>query len=98
MTRDQKSKVEQDAARIVDWLVSHRAEFEQGGIEESELPGSVGLSEDEVRPAIDQLESHEEVVRWPQALTSPPRFLLKPGRGWPDLLNKDARTDTAAGR
>jgi hypothetical protein len=28
----------------------------------------------------------EEVVRWPQALTTPPQFLLKPGRGWPDRL------------
>jgi hypothetical protein len=75
MADDHKVKVEQDANRIADWLTKHRAEFERDGIEEAALSTSVGLTEHEARKAVDYLEHHEDVVRRPQALTAPPRFL-----------------------
>jgi hypothetical protein len=86
MADDHKAKVEQDANRILNWLTQHQEEFEQNGVEEASLAASVGLSEDEVRSAVDHLENHEEVVRLPQGLTPPPRFVLKPGRGWPERV------------
>jgi hypothetical protein len=46
------------------------------------------MSESEIREALDHLEAREEVVRLPQALTSPPQFLLKPGRGWPEARDE----------
>lgn len=88
MADDHKAKIEQDSTRIVNWLAEHRADFEQNGVDEAAICGSVGLTEDEVRRAVDYLENHEEVVRWPQALTTPPRFLLKPGRGWPEIADR----------
>lgn len=90
MADDHKAKIEQDSTRIVNWLAEHRAEFEQNGVDEAGIGSSVGLTEDEVRRAVDYLENHEEVVRWPQALTTPPRFLLKPGRGWPEIADRAA--------
>jgi hypothetical protein len=86
MGDDQKAKIEQDANRIVDWLTQQQEEFEQNGIKEASLAGSVGLGEDEVMRAVDYLENHEEVVRMPQGLTTPPGFVLKPGRAWRDRL------------
>lgn len=88
MADDHKAKIEQDSTRIVKWLAEHRAEFEQNGVDEASIGGSVGLTEEEVTRAVDYLENHEEVVRWPQALTTPPRFLLKPGRGWPEIADR----------
>lgn len=90
MADGHKAKVEQDANRIVNWLTQHQEEFEQNGVDEESLAGSVGLAEDEVRRAVDHLENHDEVVRLPHALTSPPRFLLKPGRGWRDRVKRVA--------
>ena len=90
MADDHKTKVEQDADRILNWLTQHQGEFEQNGVEEATLAGSVGLTEEEVTRAVDHLESHEEVVRMPQGLTTPPQFLLKPGRGWPERLKSAA--------
>lgn len=88
MANDHKAKVEQDASRIVTYLLEHRAEFEQDGVDETVLLSDVGLSEDEIREAVDRLENREDIVRWPQALTTPPRFMLKPGRGWRLILEK----------
>ena len=79
-----KSKAEQHALQVVRWLLE-QAEFEQNGIEEASLASAVGLSEQDAREAVDRLENHEEVVRVPKALTSPPQFILKPGRGWRDV-------------
>lgn len=90
MANDHKAKVEQDASRIIAYLLEHRAEFEQDGIEESVLLPATNLSEDEAREAVDRLENREDVVRWPQALTTPPRFMLKPGRGWRLILEKSS--------
>jgi hypothetical protein len=82
-----KTEVDQNATRIVEWLLDNRSEFEQNGIEESKIPLAVGLSEAEVTRAIDQLENHEDIARIPEKLSSPPTFLLKPARGWPDLVS-----------
>lgn len=88
MAHDHKTNVHENAARIIGWLMEHRTEFEQDGIEESSLAGSVGLSEEEVREAVDHLESHEDLARLPEGLSNPPRFLLKPARGWPEIVEK----------
>jgi len=88
--------VQQNAARIVQWLLDNRSEFEQNGIEESKIPPSIGLSEAEATRAIDHLESHEDVARLPEALSKPPKFLLKPARGWPEIVsNASERTRSA---
>ncbi len=83
-------RAKEDASRIASWLSQHREEFERQGVDEASLVSSVGLTEEEVRRAVDYLENHEEVMRVPQALTIPPRFVLKPGRGWPDRLRRSS--------
>jgi len=88
MAHDHRTDVHENAARIIEWLMEHRAEFEQGGVEESTLAGSLGLSEDEIRESIDHLESHEDLARFPEALSDPPRFILKPARGWPEIVDR----------
>jgi hypothetical protein len=88
MAHDHRTDVHANAARIIEWLMEHRTEFEQAGVEESTLAGSVGLSEDEIREAIDHLESHEDLARFPEALSNPPRFILKPARGWPEIVDR----------
>jgi len=97
MAGDHKTKVQENSARIVEWLLEHRSEFEQDGVEESRLAVAVGLSEDDARKAIDHLESHEDVARLPEALNNPPRFLLKPARGWHEMIEGQANTKRAGG-
>ena len=58
---------------------------------------SVGLSEDEVRKVLDHLESHDDVARIPEALSKPPRFLIKPGRGWREITERSAGSRAQAG-
>ncbi len=96
MANSDKVKIEQNATRIIRWLAEHRAELEQNGIAEATLAGSVGLAEREVTQAVDYLENHEAVVRFPHASTTPPSMLLKPGRGLADLLEKEAEGQQAA--
>ncbi len=84
-----KAKIEQDANRVVSWLADNRAEFEGRGINEDSLAGAVEIGGvDQVRAAIDRLENKEVVVRRPVALTSPPKFLLTPGRTWHAVRDK----------
>ena len=84
-----KAKIEQDANRVVNWLADNRAEFEERGINENSLAGAVEIGGvDQVRAAIDRLENREVVVRRPVALTTPPQFLLAPGRTWPAVRDK----------
>jgi len=84
-----KAKIEQDANRVVRWLADNRAEFEERGINEDSLAGAVEIGGvDQVRAAIDRLENREIVVRRPLALTSPPKFLLAPGRTWAAVRDK----------
>jgi hypothetical protein len=97
MTDDRKTKADQNTERIIEWLLDHRKEFESDGIEEQSLATAVGLSEDEFRKAIDYLENHEDVARLPEALSKPPRFLLKPARGWPEIVERRGG-EKAAGR
>ncbi|HEU0178173.1 MAG TPA: hypothetical protein VFV58_28250 [Blastocatellia bacterium] len=86
-----KVKIEQDANRVVSWLAHNRAEFEERGINEGSLAGAVEIGGvDQVRAAIDRLENREVVVRRPLSLTSPPQFLLTPGRTWPAVRDKIA--------
>ncbi len=95
MANSDKVKIEQDATRVIRWLAEHRAVFEQTGIDETTLSGSVGLAETEITQAVDHLENHEAVVRFPHASTTPPSVILKPGRGWADLLKKVAEAGRA---
>jgi len=84
-----KAKIEQDANRVVSWLADNRAEFEERGINEDSLAGAVEIGGvDQVRAAVDRLENREVVVRRPLALTSPPKFLLTPGRTWSSVRDK----------
>jgi len=89
MTDRKKAKIEQDANRVVSWLADNRAEFEERGINEGSLADAVEIGGvDQVRAAIDRLENREVVVRRTLALTSPPQFLLTPGRTWPAVRDK----------
>ena len=98
MAENHKTSVHENADRIVEWLLEHQTEFEQDGVEESSLSGSIGLSEDAAREAIDYLESHEDVARVPEATSDRPRFILKPARGWQDLAQKQGGQKHASGR
>jgi hypothetical protein len=89
MADRKKAKIEEDANRVVNWLADNRAEFEGRGINEDSLAGAVEISGvDQVRAAIDRLENREVVVRRPVSLTSPPQFLLTPGRTWAAVRDK----------
>jgi hypothetical protein len=98
MAHDHKTDVHGNAARIIEWLMEHRKEFERDGVEESSLAIAVGLSEEEVREAIDHLENHEDLARVPIALSSPPRFLLKPARGWAEIADRPRGEKQASGK
>jgi hypothetical protein len=87
----------EDAARIANWLVDNREQFEQSGITEDSIGGLAGVTgPDAVQTAIDQLENKEVVVRDPEALT-PPRFTIKPGRSWPETRDALLNARSAAG-
>ena len=85
MTDDHKARMEQKAARVIEWLKEKATEFEGEGVGEESLASSTGMGEDEIREVVDYLENHEDVVRYPQGVTAPSRFLLKPGRNWPAI-------------
>src|SRR5262249_25361446 len=93
MPDNRKARVENHAARITNWLLDHRDEFESQGVSEDIVVASAGIEKaEEAREAIDHLESREDLVRMPQALAKPPRFLLKPGRNWPETRDRLAGT------
>jgi hypothetical protein len=78
-----KAQLEQKANTVINWLVENRSVFEQQGVNEDSLTGTVNLGGvEEIKAALDHLENREIVVRWPQALTNPPNFIIKPGRHW----------------
>jgi len=79
---------EQNTRQVAQWLAENRAEFEATGIGEDKLAPALGMTSDEITEAIDHLEAREEVVRFSQGLHTPPQFLLKPGRGWPDARDE----------
>lgn len=80
--------VEKNVERISRWLLNNRAEFEGQGISEAQLPSALGMTEAEVTEAVDHLEERETAVRMPHGLSTPPQFMLKAGRGWPDLRDE----------
>jgi hypothetical protein len=98
MAADHKTAVHENAARITEWLLEHRTEFEQGGVEESSLGKAIGLSEDEIREAIDHMEGREDVARLPETLSNPPRFILKPARGWFEIAERPPGEKRAGGK
>ena len=95
MADEHKAGTDPKSQRVAQWLVENRAEFEGQGIGEDKLAPALGMTSTELIEAIDHLEAREEVVRMPQALTTPPQFLLKPGRGWPEA--RDGMLGRASG-
>lgn len=94
MADGHKTVLDPRTERVARWLAENRTDFEGQGIGEDTLASSLGMTTAEITEAVDHLEAREEVVRMPQAMKSPPQFLLKPGRGWPEfrdgLLEKRA--------
>ncbi len=90
MTADHKTKTDETAERVIEWLLKNRTEFEAKGVDEQSLQSAVGLPQDQLREAIDYLEEHEDVARVPGAMTTPPRFQLKPARGWQEIVERYA--------
>jgi hypothetical protein len=94
MTGAHKAATTPQMKRVVQWLVENRTEFEEQGIGENKLASALGMTSEEITEVIDHLEAREEVVRMPQAGTTPPHFLLKPGRGWAEardeILGRDS--------
>jgi hypothetical protein len=90
MAEDHRTQIKQDAGRIIEWLGKHQTEFEGEGVDENSLASAVGMAENEVTEAVDYLENHEDVVRFPHPLASPPRLVLKPGRNWPEIREEAA--------
>lgn len=88
MADKHKIKIEQNSLRIAEWLANNAAEFEQQGINEDKIAPASALADLEVKEALDHLENREEIVRFPKAMSKPPQFLLKPGRGWTSLKAK----------
>lgn len=88
MADEHRTKIDPKAERIARWLLENRTEFEGQGIGEDKLAPALGMTAEEITEAIDHLEAREELVRMPQGLTSPPHFLLKPARGWPDVRDE----------
>ena len=88
MADEHRTKIDPKAERVAQWLVENRTEFEGQGIGEDTLAHALGMTTEEITDAIDHLEAREEVVRMPQGLTTPPHFLLKPARGWPDVRDE----------
>jgi hypothetical protein len=88
MADEHKAGTEPHTRQVVQWLVENRTEFEGAGVGEDKLAPALGMTGTEITEAIDHLEAREEVVRMPQALTTPPQFLLKPGRGWPEARDE----------
>jgi|SRR5215471_8789519 len=83
-----KAEIEENAARITNWLVDNSPDFDQNGVSERSLARGAGMSTEQARNAIDRLESREAVVRDPVALTDPPQFLVRPGRNWASTRDK----------
>lgn len=88
MTGAHKAAATPQMQRVARWLTENRTEFEGQGIVEDKLASALGMSSTEITEAVDHLEAREEVVRMPQAGTTPPHFLLKPGRGWPEVRDE----------
>ena len=85
MADTRKSRAEQAARRVAEWLARNEESFNQDGVGEDSLASALGLSGEEVIEGVDYLENREDVVRFPHPLATPPRVVLKPGRGWPGL-------------
>lgn len=91
---DDKTRAKENARKVAEWLMGREAEFEGDGVDEKSVAAAIGLSEDEAVAAVDYLENREEVVRMPHGTTAPSQFLLKPGRGWPDMKNEIGKSAT----
>ena len=88
MADEHRAGTNPNMRRVAQWLVENRTEFEGQGISEDKLAPALGMTGAEITETLDHLEAREEVVRMPQALTTPPHFLLKPGRGWPEARDE----------
>ena len=96
MAHEHRSKIDQNACNVAQWLLANRKEFEEQGISEDRIAGAVGLADKDAKEAVDHLETHEEVVRMPRAMTNPRQFVLEPGRAWPDFGEQMTESRSAA--
>lgn len=90
MADEHRAEIERNARRVAEHLARSEAEFGGEGVSEDSVAEATGLSHDDVASAVDYLENREDVVRFPHPLSTPPRTVLKPGRGWPDLRSQVA--------
>jgi hypothetical protein len=90
MADPDKSKTEQAAKPVAEWLARSEERFRQGSVNDDDLADALGLSAEEVTEGVDYLENREEVVRFPHPMKTPPRVKLKPGRGWQELRDEIA--------
>ena len=88
MAHEHKAGTTPQMERVARWLVENRADFEGQGIGEDMLAAALAMTSTEVTEVVDHLEAREEVVRMSQGLMTPPKFLLKPGRGWPEVRDE----------
>jgi len=91
MADERRSRLDPNADRVTRWLADNRTEFEDQGVSEDKLAAAVGMPAADVTETIDHLEAREEVVRVPQGQSTPPQFVLKPGRGWSEVRDGLAR-------
>jgi DNA-binding MarR family transcriptional regulator len=96
MAAEHKAGTTPQIQRVARWLVENKTQFEGQGIGEDKLADALGMTSGEITEVIDHLEAREEVVRMPQAGTTPPHFLLKPGRGWLEARDEILGRDSGA--
>lgn len=65
MADTNKTRAEQAAGQVAEWLARNEERFRAGSVAEGELSEAVGSSAEEVIEAVDYLENREEVVRFP---------------------------------
>ena len=85
MADEHKSRAEQAARRVAEWLAQNEESFKREGVDEETIASALGMSAEEVTEGVGYLENREEVVRFPHPSETPPRVELKPGRGWAEL-------------
>ena len=94
MADEHKTRHDPKSERVTQWLVENQQEFQDQGIAEDKLANALSMTSEEITETIDHLEAREELVRIPQGVSTPPHFLLKPGRGWAEV--RDGGTNRTA--
>jgi hypothetical protein len=96
MADEHKARRDPKADQVTQWLAENRQEFEGHGIAEDKLAQALNMTSEEITETIDHLEAREELVRIPRGVSTPPQFLLKPGRGWAEVRDEIGGNNRAA--